>query len=71
MPHEQNNKLSAFGKMLWGGVRFSSGVALAFGHGISAIVLKTPASRMPVAKMQIEAGEKTFKQGWQEWNACP
>ena len=70
MTEQEKRKLVAARKIGWGAIRVASGVALAFGHGISAIFLKTPASRMPVAKMQIEAGEKTFKQGWDEWNAC-
>ena len=67
MNYEEERKMKAalkIGKGIWGCV---SGTLLATGHGLLAIGLRTPAARMPIARHLIESGQKTFKEGMEEW----
>lgn len=67
MTYDEERKLKAAVKIAAGAGRVISGSALALGHGLLAVALRTPGARMPVARGLIQSGQETFREGMEEW----
>ena len=68
MTYENEQKAKAALKIAMGAGSVISGSALALGHGLLSVALRTPGARIPVARNMIQSGQETFKEGMAEWN---
>ncbi len=67
MDTQTKKKALAAAKITYGAARCVSAVALACGHGLLSIAVKKPLTRLRIANIMLEGGQKTFKEGWSDW----
>lgn len=71
MDDEIKRKAVAAGKMTFGVARMVGAVVTATGHGLIGAYCRKHhmmAQATRLAKASIEAGQKSVKEGWEEWN---
>lgn len=67
MTYENEKKMEAAKKIAIGVYECASGGLLAAGHGVVAAFIRTPHLRMPIARHMLQSGQKSLKEGLDDW----